>query len=132
MSGRSTVPAFISALAIALLCTSAGPILACSCVPLTAKEAAARTPVLFEGEVISRRRQDNDFGPGELTTLRVVRPLKGVTAPTIEIQTNVDSAACGVTFEGDLKGVVIGAYPGENGALTTTWCTMKSLNQERQ
>jgi hypothetical protein len=105
---------------------SVGPAHACSCVRLTATEMAAETPVLFEGEVVAVRRIDEHH---QVTTFRIVRPIKGISGTTAEIESGVVSAACGYTFEGDFKGKLIGAERDARGVLTTNRCKMMLLNQ---
>jgi len=87
---------------------------------------AAETPVLFEGEVAAIRRVDQHR---QVTTFRIVRPIKGISETTAEIESGVVDAACGYTFEGDFKGKLIGAERDARGVLTTNRCKMMLLNQ---
>jgi hypothetical protein len=117
---------FATVLAPAIAIMPAGWAHACSCVKLTAAQMAAETPVLFEGELVAIRRLDEHH---QVTTFRVVRPIKGVSGQTVEIESGVVSAACGYTFEGDFKGKLIGAERDARGVLTTNRCKMMLLNQ---
>ena len=123
MIGKSVLLA--AALAV-VLPAGAGPASACSCVRLTAAQMAAETPVLFEGEVVSARRIDEHH---QVTTFRITRAIKGISGPTAEVESGVADAACGYTFDGDVKGKLIGAERDARGVLTTNRCKMMLLNQ---
>ena len=119
-------PSLMAVLAAATVALAVGPAYACSCVKLTAAQMAAETPVLFEGEVVAVRRLDEHH---QVTTFRIVRAIKGISGTTAEVESGVVSAACGYTFEGDVKGKLIGAERDARGMLTTNLCRMMLLNQ---
>jgi len=119
---RRSLMAMLAAVAAVM---AVGPVQACSCVKLTAAQMAAETPVLFEGQVVAVRRVDEHH---QVTTFRIVRPIKGISGATAEIESGIVDAACGYTFEGDFKGKLIGAEHDARGVLTTNRCKMMLLN----
>jgi hypothetical protein len=127
MATRAIASASLAA--IVIIGGADGPASACSCVRLTAAQMATETPVLFEGEVVATRRTGQNR---QLTTFRIVRAIKGISGNTAEVESGIVGAACGFTFENDLKGWVIGAERDARGILTTNRCKMLLLNQDRQ
>jgi hypothetical protein len=115
-------------LLVATLLSVAERAQACSCARLSADELIAAVPIVFEGEVMDIRMIG---GNRQITTVRVVRAIKGDVRETVEVATHIESAACGYDFRSQGKRLTVGAFPGRNSALTTTLCTMFLLNQQR-
>jgi TRAP-type mannitol/chloroaromatic compound transport system substrate-binding protein len=113
------------ALAAAALTALAAPASACSCRKLTTEEAIAATPIVFEGEVLSVQMTGN--GNEQVTTIHVIRAIKGDVTGAVELRTHVISAACGYDFRGKGPRLTIGASRQPDGMLGTNLCTMSMI-----
>jgi hypothetical protein len=115
------------AIAPAMIClTTAGPAFACKCA-VTSQDAAIRSaPVVFEGRVRDIRTE----GRSQLTTLAVVRPIKGVTAgeTIVKVLSHTESAACGHDFRHVKKTLLVGGERAGRGVISVRRCTMYNLN----
>ena len=100
------------------------PAHACSCRPMSQKQAIAASDVVFQGRVLSVYRDGNRL----FATLSVMRPVKGKLRTQVEVGTNASSAACGYNFR---KGqvVMVGAHFSQN-QYSTQACLMLSLNRK--
>ncbi len=100
---------------------------ACSCRQGTVESAIAATAIVFDGEIVDIRTADGSMQ--QVTTVKVLRPIKGDVGGTIEIATHTMSASCGYDFRGQERQLIVGAYPGKSGGLATDLCTMFLLNR---
>ncbi len=110
-----------------VLSAFAEPASACSCRKLSVESAIEATPIVFEGEVVAVRMTGN--GNEQITTVKVLRPIKGDVTGEVEIRTHTMSAACGYDFRGKRPVLTIGASRRDDGGLGTNLCTMYMLNQ---
>jgi hypothetical protein len=76
----------------------AQPAFACSCLPPTEASVLADADVALEGTVLRVRRVGGVNGK-LFATIRVTRALKGKLPRRVIVETNGNSAACGVGFE---------------------------------
>jgi hypothetical protein len=103
----------------------AQPASACSCRKLSVEGAIEATPIVFEGEVLAVRMTGNE----QVTTIKVLRPIKGEVTGEVEVRTHTVSAACGYDFRGKRLRLTVGASRRDDGGLGTNLCTMYMLNQ---
>ena len=75
------------------------PACACDCLPITPREAKAEASIVFVGTVTQRIGKPEDGSPDPVTyVFAVENVVKGASTPTLRVQTNNSSAACGVQF----------------------------------
>lgn len=115
---------------LAFLATAqAGSALACSCIPVSFDEAAARAPVVFEGRVLATRTI-----PGEhrlVARVAATKWTKGRARSTVFVETTTAPAMCGYPL---VQGRVytFGAGYDKRGHLVTDMCAMVPLNPSRR
>jgi hypothetical protein len=72
---------------------------ACSCLPATERSIVQTSPVVLEGRVV-QVQSSGDKTKGTISaTIRVTRVVKGPLPDIIVVETNGNSAACGVRFQ---------------------------------
>ena len=114
----------LSATLIALLAIPDAA-LACKCAVVPREQVIGTTPVVFEGRVVSIQTS----GRAQVTTVRVMRPIKGVaTGATIKVRSGTQSAACGYDFRDATKTLTVGGDSAGPGRLSVRRCTMFNLN----
>lgn len=86
----------------AVLLATMHPAAACSCRRTTRAEVIASAHLVFEGRVLSIRRQ----GRRNHVRFRVLRRIKGKPSDIVTIGTARSSAACGVRFSVGQKAIV--------------------------
>jgi hypothetical protein len=110
---------------VALLGTPSSA-MACSCAPASRDQVISSTPVVFEGRVL---RVDTR-GAVQVTTLKVVRPIKGVSSgATVKARSRTSSAACGYDFGRAGGTLFVGGTGAGRGAISVNLCTMHGLNR---
>ena len=98
---------------------------ACKCAVVPRDQVIGATPVVFEGRVVNIRTS----GKAQVTTVRVVRRIKGVSAgASIEVRSGTQSAACGYDFRDAAKTLTVGGEHAGHGVLSVRRCTMFNLN----
>jgi hypothetical protein len=126
----------------ALIFAIASPASACKCALLAREQVIAKTPVVFDGEVL--RVELVAGGAREVTTLRVHGVIKGLSKraiygmeagirrrpeKNITVLSEVEDAACGWDFRKGPQRLTIGAERDSFGTLVATRCTMYNLNR---
>jgi hypothetical protein len=113
---------------VVLLCTVQRAV-ACSCrpPPSSREEIVASTPVIFVGEILNIRMLGEGVRQSQITTLRVLKMIKGTLAETVDVTTSPDSAMCGWDFRNRGKQLLVGGY-GQSDRLITDMCTMYHIH----
>ena len=98
---------------------------ACKCAVVPRDQVIAATPVVFEGRIVNIRTS----GKAQVTTVSVMRPIKGVPAgASIKVRSGTQSAACGYDFRDAGKTLTVGGDSAGPGILSVRRCTMYNLN----
>jgi hypothetical protein len=112
-------------IALGMFSGATGPVWACKCAVTSRAQATAGAQVVFEGRVVNIATR----GTEQLTTLAVVRSIKGATrGATVKVKSRTESAACGYDFRQAPKTLLVGG-DGERDAMTVRRCTMYNLNR---
>ena len=111
--------------AIFVLLAATGAASACKCAVVPRLQAIGSAPVVFEGRIVTIETQ----GTAQVTTLTVVRPVKGgvSSGQTVKVKSRTQSAACGWDFRQSAKTLLVGGE-GAGGVVSVRRCTMYSLN----
>ena len=101
-----------------------GPALACSCIPRdSARAQLANADVMFLGRVAETRRTGRPPGSDEMVTrFTVQRTIKGTSVGAREVAHDVESAACGLTFQPGQSYAVMARS--NSAGLTTSLCML--------
>ena len=98
---------------------------ACKCAVVPRAQVIGTTPVVFEGRVVNIRTS----GKAQVTTVRVLRAIKGVSGgATIKVRSGTQAAACGYDFRDAGKALTVGGERAGHGTLSVRRCTMVNLN----
>jgi hypothetical protein len=98
---------------------------ACKCAVVSRDRTIASVPVAFEGRIMKIQTE----GSAQVTTMTVVRPIKGVRGgATIKVRSRAVSAACGYDFRNAAKKLLVGGQNAGSGSLSVGRCTMFNLN----
>ena len=126
---------------LAFVVLIASPASACKCAVVAREQAVAKTPVVFDGEVL--RVELVAGGKQQVTTLRVHGVIKGLSKraiygmdagirrrpeKTVTVLSETEDAACGWDFRKGPQRLTIGAERDRFGTLVATRCTMYNLN----
>jgi len=102
-----------------------GPAAACKCGVSSREQAMSNVPVVFEGRVV----KIDTRGGSQMTTMTVVRPIKGVSGgETVRVRSHTQSASCGYDFRQAGSTVLVGGQSAGRGAVSVRRCTMYNLN----
>jgi hypothetical protein len=119
---RSLVAAIVAPLALLVM---SGPSFACKCAVVPRDQAIGSVPVVFEGRIVNIETS----GTAQVTTLTVVRSVKGATAgATLKVKSHTVSASCGYDFRKLEQTLVVGGRGAGRGMLDVHRCTMFNLN----
>ena len=98
---------------------------ACKCAVVPRAQVIGTTPVVFEGRIVNMRTS----GKAQVTTVRVLRAIKGVSSgATIKVRSGTQAAACGYDFRDAGKALTVGGELSGRGTLSVRRCTMVNLN----
>ena len=107
------------------LLAATGAASACKCAVVPRAQAIGSAPVVFEGRIVNVQTQ----GAAQVTTLTVLRPLKGVSnGQTVKVTSRTQSAACGYDFRKAEKTLMVGGARAGAGVVSVHRCTMVNLN----
>jgi hypothetical protein len=112
-----------AALLALLAATSAAS--ACKCAVVPRAQAIGDAAVVFEGRIL----QIATHGTAQVTTMSVVRPIKGGSSgQTVKVKSRTQSAACGWDFREGSQTLTVGGESAGRGVLSVRRCTMYNLN----
>jgi len=107
------------------LLAATGAASACKCAVVPRAQAIGSAPVVFEGRIVNVQTQ----GAAQVTTLTVLRPLKGAAkGQTVKVTSRTQSAACGYDFRKAEKTLMVGGARAGAGVVSVRRCTMVNLN----